>query len=203
MVTPFLTYQKSNKMFKKEIRKKYKDLRAAITTDLLEDKAIEIANNLLKLPVWEYTNYHVFLPIEKLKEINTEYIIQILSGKDKNIIISKSDFESGEMTHFLLNDSTKLVLNSYGIPEPVNGIKISEIDIEVIFIPLLAFDKQGNRVGYGKGFYDKFLSKCSSKTIKIGLSFFEAENQIEDVYEGDIKLDYCITPEKTYTFIKK
>ncbi|MEZ0130689.1 5-formyltetrahydrofolate cyclo-ligase, partial [Flavobacterium sp. LBUM151] len=58
----------------------------------------------------------------------------------------------------------------------------------------------GNRIGYGKGFYDKFLAECKPETIKIGLSFFEAVNQIDDVFESDVKLDYCVTPLKIYTF---
>jgi 5-formyltetrahydrofolate cyclo-ligase len=70
----------------------------------------------------------------------------------------------------------------------------------VVFVPLLAFDKQGNRVGYGKGFYDRFLANCKPETIKIGLSFFEVENEIADVFNNDIELDYCVTPNKIYTF---
>ena len=67
-------------------------------------------------------------------------------------------------------------------------------------MPLLAFDKQGHRVGYGKGFYDVFLSKCQPETIKIGLSFFEAEELIADIYETDVKLDYCVSPNTIYEF---
>jgi 5-formyltetrahydrofolate cyclo-ligase len=70
----------------------------------------------------------------------------------------------------------------------------------VVFVPLLAFDTLGNRVGYGKGFYDQFLSECQPETIKIGLSFFEAENTITDVFEKDVRLDFCITPKKCYRF---
>ncbi|MNY64409.1 5-formyltetrahydrofolate cyclo-ligase family protein [compost metagenome] len=70
----------------------------------------------------------------------------------------------------------------------------------MVFVPLLAFDIHGNRIGYGKGFYDKFLAECKPETIKIGLSFFEAVNQIDDVFESDIKLDYCVAPEKIYQF---
>jgi len=58
----------------------------------------------------------------------------------------------------------------------------------------------GNRVGYGKGFYDEFLKDCSNDTIKIGLSFFEAEATIDGIESHDISLDYCITPQKVYTF---
>ncbi|MFT7351177.1 MAG: 5-formyltetrahydrofolate cyclo-ligase [Flavobacterium sp.] len=91
------------------------------------------------------------------------------------------------------------------MPEPINNenelIEINSTKIDVVFVPLLAFDLQGNRVGYGKGFYDKFLANCKPTTIKIGISFFEAEEKISDVFAKDVKLDYCITPEKVYSFI--
>ena len=70
----------------------------------------------------------------------------------------------------------------------------------MVFVPLLAFDEKGNRVGYGKGFYDQFLSKCQPETIKIGLSFFESETLISDTLSTDIQLDYCVTPTKVYNF---
>jgi 5-formyltetrahydrofolate cyclo-ligase len=55
-------------------------------------------------------------------------------------------------------------------------------------------------VGYGKGFYDRFLSECNPETIKIGLSFFDAEELIEGVFENDVKLDYCVTPNTVFSF---
>lgn len=187
-------------MNKIELRKKYKDLRSLLSAEELEEKSLAIANQLLKLAIWQKTYYHLFLSIEKQKEINTEYILQILAGKDKEIVISKSDFETGRMTHFLLTDNTKIIKNDYGIPEPVDGLEVPVVKIDVVFVPLLAFDKNGHRVGYGKGFYDRFLSECKPTTIKIGLSFFEPEDLIEDVFESDIKLNYCITPQSIHTF---
>jgi 5-formyltetrahydrofolate cyclo-ligase len=185
---------------KKELRLHYKKLRKELTPDDLEEKSLAIANTILTLPIWEKTYFHVFLPIEEQKEVNTEYVLHLLSGKDKEIVVSKSDFKTREMSHFLLTDNTKIKKNEYNIPEPVNGLPVPPQTIDVVFVPLLAFDVLGNRVGYGKGFYDKFLSECKPETIKIGLSFFEAENAIEDIFELDIKLDYCVTPEKVYTF---
>lgn len=186
-------------MTKKELRHKYKTLRKQASLEQIDELSLDIANQVLKLTVWEHTFYHLFLSIEEQKEINTDYILNILSGKDKNIVISKSDFKTGLMTHFLLTDNTKIKKNRYNIPEPVDGIAIAPNTIDVVFIPLLAFDKAGNRVGYGKGFYDRFLADCKPETIKIGLSFFEAEDKITDVYESDVKLDYCVTPKTIYT----
>lgn len=190
-------------MNKSALRQAYIQQRDALTEEEIEDKSLAIANQCLRLPIWDKTNYHLFLSIVKKKEIDTEYLLQVLAGKDKNIILSKSDFKSGEMKHFLLTDNTVLRVNSYGIPEPQDGIQIQESQLDVVFVPLLAFDTKGNRVGYGKGFYDRFLQQCKPEVLKVGLSFFEAEEEIDDVSDLDIALDYCVTPSKTYAFITK
>lgn len=187
-------------MHKKELRLHYKSLRAALSEQEIEEKSMAIANQLLRLNCWDKTYYHLFLTIDKLKEIDTEFILQILAGKDKEIVISKSDFETRKMTHFLLTDNTKIKKNEYNIPEPLNGLEVPVGMIEVVFVPLLAFDLQGHRIGYGKGFYDQFLAECNPETIKIGLSFFEPEDKIEDIFESDIPLNYCVTPSEIYQF---
>lgn len=187
-------------MTKAVLRKKYKALRQSLSLDEVEDYSLEIANQLLSLDIWNASFYHLFLTIEEQKEVNTDYILNILSGKDKNIVISKSDFETRLLTNFLLTDNTIIKKNEYNIPEPIDGIEISTDKMDVVFVPLLAFDLKGNRIGYGKGFYDTFLASCKPECLKIGLSFFEAETGIDDVYESDISLDYCVTPKEVYTF---
>lgn len=187
-------------MNKTALRQKYKALRNSLLENEVEEMSLAIANKILALPIWEKTYFHIFLPITEHKEVNTEYILHLLSGKDKEIIISKSDFVSRHMTHFLLTDNTRIKKNQYNIPEPIEGIEVPSNKIDVVFVPLLAFDKTGHRAGYGKGFYDKFLSLCKPDVIKIGLSFFEAEDLIIDVFEGDIQLNYCVTPGEVYKF---
>ena len=187
-------------MKKSEIRSKYKALRKQLSKNEIEEMSLSIANKLITLPCWEKNYFHIYLPITEHNEVNTEFILHLLSGKDKEIIISKTDFNTRNMTHFLLTDNTKIKKNEYNIPEPVDGIEVPSKKIEVVFIPLLAFDKSGHRVGYGKGFYDKFLAECTTETIKIGLSFFEPEELITDIFKGDVKLDYCVTPDRVYKF---
>lgn len=187
-------------MNKKELRAKYKQLRQELSADEIEDKSLAIANKMLQLDIWDKTYFHLFLTIEEQKEVETEFILQILAGKDKEILVSKCDFESCGMTNYLLTDNTKFQKNQHNIYEPVDGIEVPNTKIEVVFVPLLAFDKKGNRVGYGKGFYDIFLSKCNDDVIKVGLSFFEAEETIDGVFDTDIRLDYCVTPTTSYVF---
>lgn len=187
-------------MIKKEVRQKYKELRQNLSEENIEEWSLQIANQLIRLDIWQHSFYHLFLPIESQKEVNTEYILQVLAGKDKNIVLSKSDFSTREMTHFLLTDNTTIKKNAYDIPEPIDGLEVPVSKIDVVFVPLLAFDEKGNRVGYGKGFYDKFLAECKPEILKIGLSFFESEKVISDVLNTDIQLDLCITPTKVYNF---
>jgi 5-formyltetrahydrofolate cyclo-ligase len=187
-------------MNKKELRVKYKALRQQLSLEEIEDKSLAIANRILQLDIWEKTYFHLFLTIEGQKEVETEFILQVLAGKDKEIVVSKTNFDTWGMIHYLLTDNTKFQKNEYNIYEPVDGIEVPDTKIDVVFVPLLAFDKKGHRVGYGKGFYDIFLAKCKDDVIKVGLSFFEAEKEIEGIFATDIRLDYCITPTTCYKF---
>ncbi|WP_027076791.1 5-formyltetrahydrofolate cyclo-ligase [Maribacter antarcticus] len=186
-------------MLKKVLRTTYILRRNSLSQSQGIDQSISIANRLLTLPVWKLDYYHIFLPIIEKKEIDTSVILSILQGKDKHILIPKV-LGQNNLQHFLLTDNTKFVVSSWGVPEPLDGISISVDKIDVVFVPLLAFDKKGHRVGYGKGFYDTFLSQCRKNVIKIGLSFFEAEETITDVRNADVRLDYCVTPNTIYSF---
>ncbi|WP_299209661.1 5-formyltetrahydrofolate cyclo-ligase [uncultured Dokdonia sp.] len=187
-------------MEKRKLRKKYKELRKNLSQEAIDKKSIDIANKALELDIWDYQYYHIFLPIVKQKEVDTSYILNILQGKDKHVVVSKSNFKTNTMNHYLLTDATRFVVNEYGIPEPDDGIEIDSKKIDVVFIPLLAYDIKGNRIGYGKGFYDRFLSECKKEVVKAGVSFFEPE--MEEIYtdETDIPLDYCLSTTKGYIY---
>jgi len=90
--------------------------------------------------------------------------------------------------------------NRWGISEPFTGEIIDDKEIDLVLVPLLCFDEMGYRVGYGNGYYDKFLANCRKDCLKVGVSFFEPIGEIEDVREFDIRLDYCVTPEKVWRF---
>lgn len=182
-------------MKKKELRLKYKQLRSEIPKNLREEKSSQIAYHLSQLPVFEFTTYHIFSSIEKTHEVNTQYILDILSAKGKRVALPRMDSNSKLLKHILLTNQTIFKTNLWGISEPQNGMEIAVSEIDVVFIPLLAYDLKGNRVGYGGGFYDIFLADCRKNTLKIGLSFFQPEKtEIEDIFETDIPLDLCITP---------
>ena len=186
-------------MQKAELRKVYKRKRENLSLDSIQDKSLKISNNILQMKIWSFLYYHLFISISENKEIDTSYILTLLQGKDKNIIIPKTG-PNNTLENYLLTDTTVFKKNRWNIPEPTDGILINEKQIDVVFIPLLAYDVKGNRVGYGKGFYDNFLKKCKSTVLKIGVSFFEPEQLITDISSSDIPLDYCVTHNKVYKF---
>ena len=185
-------------MNKIEARKKYLDLRKKLDNVQIISKSISISNNLQDLPIWEHNFYHIYLPIKEKNEVDTMPIINILNNKKKKVLIPKSDFNNTTMKSFLLNDNTVLKKNKYGITEPIKNEEFLG-RIDVIFIPLVAYDLIGNRVGYGKGFYDKFLRNQNNKILRVGLSFFNPEKRIK-IDEHDENLDFCVTPNRIFSF---
>lgn len=182
-------------MKKEDIRKDVLKKRRELAEQVVNESSEQIFNHIRTLDILNKNTFHVFLPIKRNKEVNTWPIIHFLKDElNKQIVLSKTNFEDISLEHIRYDSDTELYKNKFGIPEPIRGITVNEEDIDVVFVPLLAFDSQGNRVGYGKGFYDIFLSKCKPETISIGLSLFDEHTEIEDVNEQDFPLDYCVTP---------
>ena len=186
-------------MSKQELRLNYSRLRADLSSEALQAGSLAIATRVQQLPIAAYETFHIFLPIAAKGEINTRLIIEFLRSQGKTLVVPKV-IDNRHLAHFLLEKNTVLGLNKWGIPEPVDGKRVAPEEIDVVFLPLLAFDDQGNRLGYGKGYYDTFLAECKPGVLKIGLSVFgPADSQIA-TEPHDIRLDYCITPEAVYSF---
>ena len=137
--------------------------------------------------------------MEDKHEIPTKRLIELLEDKGAQIVIPKTNFETKEMTSFYLKGS-QIKKNNWGVPEPVTGRQADNSIIDIVIIPLIVFDKNGHRIGYGKGFYDRFLASLNPSVIKIGLSIFDPINQIDDIGKFDVKMDYCITNDNIYRF---
>ena len=182
-------------MNKKVLRGLYRQKRATIPPEQQAQLSQQIAEQTLRLPIWDKQFFHSFLSIPSFGEVDTEPLIRLLQERGKTLAVSRTIMETVRMEHFRYDPSQIQANNKWHIPEPQGGIPVKSEEIEVVFVPLLAYDTKGNRIGYGKGFYDNFLAECKSETLKVGLSFFPAEPHIEDVREGDIPLDYVVTPD--------
>lgn len=144
--------------------------------------------------------FHCYLPIENKKEPDTWLILDRLRREYPHIKIAIPRVVENQIESFFFEGLQQLEKNAWGIPEPKNGTPVSPEDLDAVVVPLLAFDTTGHRIGYGKGYYDRFLKGCRDNCLKVGLSFFEAEEKIEDVSPFDVRLNRCITPTRVYAF---
>ena len=190
-------------MTKAELRKIYLARQRNLSHSEHLEKSRQIADNFFKTfdlkNVWFL---HCFLPIEKNREVDTWLIFQKIWRDFSHIrtVTSLVNFEKVVLESVAFTADTKLVFNKWGILEPSGGWTVEPEKIDFVLTPLLAFDERGYRVGYGKGYYDKFLSFCRKDVLKIGLSYFPPVEEISDVQEFDVKLDYCATPERIIKF---
>ena len=187
---------------KQELRKIYREKRLRLSTDQYQRLNKQLLEQVHQLDTASFSTVHLFLPIEGNREPDTYAIAAWLRHNNPGIRLAlpRTSPLNHHMDHVLWDDTIPLEQNHWGIPEPQGGDLVSSNEIDVVFIPLLAFDVRGNRVGYGKGFYDRFLADCQPDTTKIGLSLFDAEPAISGVDPFDIPLDYCITPKRIWNF---
>ncbi len=190
---------------KKDIRKQFLEQRLNLDEPTAVRLNSALLANVLKLNFSGLQYIHVFLPILEKKEADTWPIIEALRTRYPQLrwVLSRSDMQTATMTHFLWEQNTPLVKNSYGITEPAAGQTVAPLQIDLVLVPLLAFDHTGHRVGYGKGMYDRFLQECRPDVQTIGLSLFEPIPEIPDTDAGDIALQTVVTPENIYHFSKK
>ena len=180
------------------LRSHYKKKRLSLTKQEVDHLSQRVCKQLDKLSIWRLKHYHIFISILKYNELDTSSIINKLKSEQKIIIVPK--ISNNELVHIAINDETEFGLNEFGIKEPNDGNHFVIENLDIIFIPLLAFDIEGHRVGYGKGYYDRFLKLTNNSTLKIGLSFFDPINKIQDIDDNDVKLDYCVTPKQVHKF---
>lgn len=192
---------------KAELRTTYLAKRKALSTDELNRRNTSLLARFVEL-FTEQTQtrslqlVHTFLPIRRQNEVDTWPLIHWLWQYDVATAVSVTDTKTNRLTHYPLTAKTTLVENKWGIPEPITtGLTLIEPSaIDLVLVPLLAFDRQGHRVGYGKGYYDRFLADCRPDCLKIGLSLFDPVERIADVNRADIALTCCLTPPRYVSF---
>ncbi len=193
-------------MKKAELRKKYLAERLHLSLEEVTAQSLKVRDLLFsRLMMHRYDKVHCYLPIYKLNEVDSRIIVNTLHEDFPVSLYVPKVGEDSILRHHLYENGAATELNRWGVPEPINEGVSSEAffdtdDDILVIVPLLAYDKNGQRVGYGKGFYDRFLENATENTTITGLSFFEAEEDIEDKEETDIPLHHVVTPKRVYSF---
>ena len=179
-------------------------MRKALTeAEWIEKSRLICEHSLALIKSAEASQVHLFLPIRKFKEVDTRPIYDFLVGSEAHTpVISKMHWQTRHLSHHPMRANDALKTSERGIPEPVHQREINPKKLDMILVPLLAFDRKGNRLGYGAGFYDRFLQQCP-QAIKVGLSLLPMHKNPLPVDKHDIRLDYGITPSGVIEFFPK
>jgi 5-formyltetrahydrofolate cyclo-ligase len=189
---------------KGELRQHYRLLRQQLSPAELESRSQAVARRFFdSLPLDQISVLHTYLPIDRHRELSPWPIITRLRQEYPHIrlVLSRTLWEQRQMEHVFWDEGLVVQENEWGIPEPVEGVICEAEQIDAVLVPLLAFDRQGHRLGYGAGFYDRFLASCSSQVLGIGLSLFPPlEEALPGIFPTDIPLTHCLTPEMSFVF---
>jgi 5-formyltetrahydrofolate cyclo-ligase len=177
---------------KNNIRQILRQRKDAMTPEERLNKSARICRHLLALirngeTVMVYTS--------KEKEVNTANLIAALIERGNPIVVPIIVKEDVSLRLSYLKDISSLVPSTFGVPEPIgNEIPATGHDVDTIILPMHGFDRTGRRIGYGAGYYDRFLAKHLNLR-KIGIAFSCQECDNLPVDENDIPMDYIITEE--------
>ena len=190
-------------MKKSLLRKIYLEKQRSLSSDEREAKSLAIRDGFFSsFDLLRISRIHFFYSINEKNEVQTSTLIEDLWSKNPEIktVAPRVNFQTGVLEHLEVDREAPLVTNKWGIPEPLGNELVPESRIDMVLVPLLCFDRKGYRIGYGKGFYDRFLALCRDDCLKVGLSFFGPVEEIEDIEDYDVALDACVTPRKTHRF---
>lgn len=182
---------------KQQLRKKYHEKRRQLSSEQIQQKSQQIAQHFLASEWINFQTFHIFLSIEKFHEVQTQFIISELWNQQKTVVVPK--MKGKALLNCAYKPETILEIKKWDIPEPQTYELIDSKDIDVVLMPLLICDQNGNRIGYGGGFYDRFLPNLRKDVPLVGINFFEPIAKLESEMH-DIPLDALITPNGIVTF---
>lgn len=188
-------------MKKEELRKIYLEKRLQLSAAEHRDLSAKCVQQILERLQPACRTFHMFLPILERKEPDTlPLLFEINKQHPQMRIAVPVIIANGNLIHVEPEIPLALHAGRWNIPVPEYTYEVNPATIDVVLVPMLVFDKQGQRVGYGKGYYDQFLPDCRPDCIKLGISLFDPVDTIDDVMYADVKLDACVTPDSFYVF---
>ena len=149
---------------------------------------------------------HAFLPLARKNEPDTWSLIHRIWSEKLPVRLAAPVVQPDgiSLRHYEFTPATPLLASRWGIPEPLAdpAAEVAPAQLDAVLVPLLACDQQGQRVGYGGGFYDRFLAECRPGTLFIGLTILDDEPMaaLADVLPTDVPLHACLTPGGVWNF---
>jgi 5-formyltetrahydrofolate cyclo-ligase len=189
-------------MSKKDLRKKYLEMRQGIGLSGRHGMLAEMQEFFREISITKGAKVLSYCAMTAKNEVDPSVFEELLASEYEAAAFAfpAVRFGTGEMEAYLDNEHLVWEEVAFGLTQPASGTLLNPLEIDVVLTPLLAFDLAGYRLGYGKGFYDRYLNRCRPDVISIGLSWFEAEQSIPEIGAHDVPLKYCVTPQRLYVF---
>lgn len=190
-------------MTKEEARKEARAQRAALSADERTALSDGLAQVFLEAVPLEGVGWlNAFLPLERHREPDLRPLLHQLHAGYPQIRLTIPQLPAGavDFNAVVYEPGIALEPGHYGTELPANPVLVEASEIDLVLVPLLAYDRRGYRAGYGGGYYDRFLTRCRADVQKIGVSFFGPVDCLDDVWNGDVRLDACLTPAGLVSF---
>ena len=183
---------------KRDLRQLFRNKRSKLSAQELSEASIQIFEQIRTDKLIEGNLIMLYMSSQNHQELPTDTLFSL--SDHHRVCVPKVINKNGVMEAVMWDKNMPVNTNKWGIKEPLSEAYISPENIDTVVVPLLCFDTAGHRVGFGKGYYDRFLERCSKEVKTVGLSYFEPVDNITDVETTDVPLDIVITPKNIYRF---
>ncbi len=188
-------------MNKNELRKRGLDLRLAINEQEYQERNRLISEFFFSsFDISFLKVIHVFLPIVGKREPDIWPLIERLRREYPHLRIVVPKVNGQELENYFFEGLHQLRTGAFGISEPFQGLPAESLTIDMVLVPTLLCDQNGNRLGYGKGFYDRFLKNCKRDCLKIGVSLLDPISETIPTDNYDVPLDHLLYPGGVISF---
>lgn len=182
----------SIKKRKKELREKFTELRMSLDKKSADEKSNEIHQHLFASNAFKNSKtIHTYVSMNHRNEVDTFQLIDQALQMGKNVVIPRIE-DDIELSHHQIRGTENLKKNDWGVPEPTGEGSVEPEDLDLILVPMLSGDRFRNRLGYGKGYYDRFLKQTDA--VRVGLLFdIQMYDERLPVNKYDVQLAMLIT----------
>lgn len=155
---------------KEQLRRSLKNYRSELSEETYKRQSEAILKKLRNLKEFKQARLvHCYISMNGRHEVDTHPLIKEMLNNGREVVVPRTNLDAGTLSHYTINTMEELVTNDWGVPEPEDGRSVDPASLDLVIVPMLGADEQGNRIGYGKGFYDRFLKEVNCP--KIGLTY--------------------------------
>ncbi len=186
-------------MGKRQIREDALESRRSLTAEQVQSLSVGVQTNLESLP--EYSEAKVIASyVAQRDEVQTKAIIESALSAGKKVLVPKGDPTSLNLTFHEIHSLDELAPGNFGVPEPSSGSRaIPLMEAQLVLVPIVAWDSDGQRVGYGRGYFDRAL-KSRGPALATGLAFESQHREALPATNSDVPLDIVVTEQGVRRF---